>query len=377
MMNDSNVRLSFLKALPFYLVFLNIPILIGVIWLGGAWIACAYVYFLVLLNIMDKVVGVGEENLDPLLGDGQLFWYTLVTKLWPLAQLFLIFFTIITLSHGDYSLIERTFIMIAVGSSSGVAGIVIAHELIHQSNRFERFLGDALLGMVLYGHFRTEHLLVHHRHVATPHDAVTARYNEGLYAFLLRVIPQSFRSAFRAEKALLAKKGLPVWSKKNPFYRYAAFSASFLILAYALGGGHGVAQFFAQAVTAILLLETTNYIEHYGLCRRYLGNGKFENIAPRHSWNANHRVTNWLMINLQRHSDHHYKPARRFPLLQALDETEAPQLPYGYLLMAAFAASPFHWRKLMNPRVRRWRSMYYPDIVDWKAYNNGTIGMDK
>ncbi len=363
---------NFVKALPFYLVFFNIPLIAIVAYLGGWWISLAFIYFIILLNIADLTAGLNPENLDPLTPDTQLFWYSLLTKIWPFAQIFLIYFVIICLKDPSYDIYARTALMVVVGYSSGIGGFVIAHELIHRSNRIERFLGDLLLGTVLYGHFRTEHILVHHRYVATPKDAVTARYNESIYRFFLRAIPQSFISAFKTEAALLKRIKKPIWSLKNPFYLYATLAFLFLFIAFLIGGTHGLMQFVLQAVIAIILLETTNYIEHYGICRKYLGDGKYEHVQPRHSWNANHKVTNYLMINLQRHSDHHYKPNRRFPLLQALEETEAPQLPHGYLFMATLALSPYHWRKVMNARVRRWRSMYYPEITDWTAYNKGT-----
>jgi alkane 1-monooxygenase len=115
-----------------------------------------------------------------------------------------------------------------------------------------------------------------------------------------------------------------------------------------------------------------NYVEHYGLTRRYLGDGRYEPVRPHHSWNADHKVTNWLLINLQRHSDHHYKPDRRFPLLQTYAADEAPQLPLGYPAMTALAMIPPLWRRRMNPRVRAWRRQFYPDVTEWGAYNKAT-----
>ncbi len=138
-----------------------------------------------------------------------------------------------------------------------------------------------------------------------------------------------------------------------------------------LGGVAGFFLFIWQASVAIWQLELTNYIEHYGLTRRHLGDGKYEHVKPHHSWNAAHMATNWLLINLQRHSDHHYKPDRRFPLLQNYDETDAPQLPYGYTVIAFVALVPPLWRRIMNPKVRAWRDRYYPDITDWDDYKYG------
>ncbi len=142
----------------------------------------------------------------------------------------------------------------------------------------------------------------------------------------------------------------------------------FLLVAYAVGGAIGVGLFALQAFFAIWQLELTNYVEHYGLVRRYLGDGKYEPAKPHHSWNADHKVSNLLLINLQRHSDHHCHPMRRFPLLQTYGPEEAPNLPHGYPLMGAVAMIPPLWRRRMNPRVREWRAQFYPDITDWQVY---------
>jgi alkane 1-monooxygenase len=255
---------------------------------------------------------------------------------------------------------------------TGTIGINYSHELMHRRNRTERWLADLLLANVLYSHFRSEHLLVHHLYVATPRDPVTARYNEGFHRFFARVLRQSLISAFKAEKRMLARKDLPWTDLRNPFFRYWALQGGMLILAFILGGWIGVGLFVFQAFVAIWQLELVNYVEHYGLTRKHLGGGKYEHVQPRHSWNATQRASNWLLINLQRHSDHHYKPDRRFPLLQNYTPDEAPQLPYGYPVMTMAAMVPPVFRRIMNPRVRKWRKMYYPEIVNWAAYKTAT-----
>jgi len=256
-------------------------------------------------------------------------------------------------------------------------GITYAHELLHQSSRLERWLGDLLLALVCYSHFRSEHLLVHHPWVGTAGDAVTARYNEGFHRFFPRVLREAPRSAFRAERARLARRGLPWWHRRNPFWRYGALQLGAVSLAAAIGGWAGVALFLWQALVAIWQLELTNYVEHYGLTRKHLGDGRYEHVKPHHSWNTAHRVSNWLLINLQRHSDHHTRPDRRFPLLQTYSAEEAPQLPLGYPAMAALAMVPPLWRRAMNPRVRRWRRQFYPEIADWAPYDTGNLPLPR
>ena len=163
----------------------------------------------------------------------------------------------------------------------------------------------------------------------------------------------------------------------GPFARYALLQGGMLLLAALLGGWVGLGLFVFQAFVAIWQLELVNYIEHYGLTRKHLGADKYEHVKPRHSWNASQQASNWLLINLQRHSDHHYTPDRRFPLLQSYTELDAPQLPYGYPVMTMAAMVPPLFRRIMNPRVRKWRAMYYPEITDWRPYKTASLPMPR
>lgn len=358
------------SALPFWLSLALIPIVWFAATLGGWWVLIVPLTTWYLFAVIDAFAGLNELNEDPGTDDEQLFWYRLVTLVWPPLQFFTLFGMIAYATRVDHlGGLELAGLFLGIGVLTGTIGINYSHELMHQKPKLERWLGDILLGMVLYSHFRSEHLLVHHRYVATPKDPVTARFNEGFWRFFPRVIKQCFFSALRAEKQMLARKKLGFWHRSNPFLRFWALQAGFLILAFALGGVLGLVLFFWQAVVAVFQLELVNYVEHYGLTRKHLGDGKYEHVKPHHSWNADHKASNWLLINLQRHSDHHYKPDRRFPLLQTYKDDQAPQLPYGYPVMTLMALSPSLWRKYMNPRVRRWRDMYYPEISDWLPYN--------
>ncbi|MBU2980415.1 alkane 1-monooxygenase [Lentibacter algarum] len=361
------------RVLPFFLSLLLIPLA----WVGalnGGWtvillpIATWY-----LFSGLDAVLGLNTENADPEIGDEHLQTYALVTKLWAPLQFLMLFGLIYYVPRAEHlGTLESIVLFFGVGVITGTVGINYSHELMHQKNKFERWLGDILLAMVLYSHFRSEHMLVHHRYVGTPRDAVTARYNEGFHRFFPRVLKQSWHSAFAAEKAMLARKDAEWTDTSNPFFRYWALQGVMLLLAVLLSGWAGLGLFILQAFVAIWQLELVNYVEHYGLTRKHLGDGKYEHVQPHHSWNAAHKASNWLLINLQRHSDHHYKPDRRYPLLQNYSQAEAPQLPYGYPVMTMLASIPPLWRARMNPRVRKWREMYYPEITDWKAYNKGS-----
>lgn len=358
------------RALPFWLSLALFPLIASVAGQGGWWLILLPASTWWLFSGLDAVTGLNQDNGDLETPQADLFWYRLVTLVWFPLQFGMMFGLIWYATRAPHLRgWEQVGLFFGVGVISGTVGITYSHELMHQKNRLERRLADLLLATVMYSHFRSEHLLVHHRYVGTPRDPVTARYNEGFHRFFPRVLRQCWISAFNAEKAMLARKNKPWTAIENPFWIYWGLQAGCLVLAYGLGGWAGVGLFLFQALVAVWQLELINYIEHYGLTRRHLGEGKYEHVLPRHSWNASQKASNWLLINLQRHSDHHYKPDRRFPLLQTYSEDEAPQLPFGYPVMSTAAMVPPLWKRIMNPRVKAWRKRYYPDITDWRPYN--------
>lgn len=363
-----------LRAWPYWLTLTFVP-LVAVAALNGGWTFLLIPFYgWVLMPLLDTVVGKDLRNPDPDTPDSELFWFRLLTWIWFPVQLCLVYGTLWHVTRvADYALWEVLGIMFGIGVTTGVVGIVYSHELMHKPGAFERNLGDLLLALVLYGHFRTEHLLVHHPHVGTPRDTVTARYNEGFHRAFARILATGFGSAWRAEKAMLARKGLTPWHFSNPIWKYLGLQALFLMLAFAIGGWAGLGLFAFQAFVAVWQLELTNYVEHYGLTRKHLGDGKYEPVRAHHSWDSAHKVSGLLLINLQRHADHHLHPMRRFPLLQIYDESEAPQLPSGYPPMTALAMVPPLWRRMFNPRVRAWRRQFYPEIEDWTPYKKGTL----
>jgi alkane 1-monooxygenase len=357
-------------ALPFWLSLGTIPLAILGASFGGWFVVLLPLYTWGLFSVLDAIIGLYTENADLSTPEGALYWYRLITLIWAPIEFLILYGTIFYVTrYGHLSGLEMLVLFFGMGVITGTVGINYSHELMHQKPVFERWLGDILLAMVLYSHFRSEHLRVHHPWVGTPRDAVTARYNEGFHRFFPRVLAECYGSAFRAEKNMLARAGRRWWHATNPFWRYWLLELAMLILAFAAGGLTGLGLFLFQAFVAVWQLELVNYIEHYGLTRRHLGEGKYEHVLPRHSWNAAHRASNWLLINLQRHSDHHYKPGRRFPLLQNYDRDEAPQLPFGYPLMTMAAMVPPLWKRIMNKRVKAWRQQYYSDIADWRPYN--------
>lgn len=367
-----------MNALPFWSAMLVLPAnAVGPLF-GGLWVLAPLLIVWQASVVIDAVLGSDNNALDPNTANADTFWHRAVTLVWPPLQTCIVFGTIAFVANTQHlSALEITFVTLGVGISTGAVGIVFAHELMHQQSRVERWMGDILMTQVLYGHFRSEHLLVHHRYVGTPKDHVTARYNENFHRYFWRVLHGEFCSALTVEAGLLQRKGLPQWHRSNPFWRYGIMQALWLGLAVYLGGWIGLAIFLGQALVAVWQLELINYIEHYGLTRKHLGNGRYEPTAPHHSWNDSHTFTRGFLINLTRHSDHHAKPARRFPVLQTYAEDEAPRMPYGYSTMSLMATVPPLWRRVMNPRVRAWRKRHYPEIDDWGPYNAHATPMPK
>lgn len=241
------------------------------------------------------------------------------------------------------------------GVVGGALGINAAHELIHKNTKLEQRLGAVLLAMVCYPGFQIEHLRGHHINVSTPKDASSSRLGQSLFHFLPRAIFHNVTAAWALERTRLARKELGVWHAENALLRGYALSALFAALFVTLFGIGGLLFFVAQSIVAIVTLETVNYLEHYGLSRKRIDNERYERTNHTHSWNSNYLLTNMLLFQLQRHSDHHEFPARRYQVLRHIEDS--PQLPAGYATMMVLAWCPPLWRRVMDPRVRR----YYRD----------------
>ena len=237
---------------------------------------------------------------------------------------------------------------VSVGVVSGLA-INTGHELGHKTDGLEQWLSKIALATSAYGHFFVEHNRGHHVRVATPEDPASSRMGESFYAFLPRTVIGSLRSGWEIEKQRLARQGHGVWSIHN--HNLQAWSMTVVLFAglTAAFGWIVLPFLIIQAVYGFSLLEVVNYLEHYGLRRQKLDNGRYERCQPRHSWNNNHTVTNLLLYQLQRHSDHHANPTRSYQALRHFDE--APQLPSGYAGMIALAYIPSLWFRVMDPKV--------------------------
>lgn len=238
----------------------------------------------------------------------------------------------------------------SMGLLCGTFGINIGHELGHRVNRFEQFLAKASLMTSLYMHFFIEHNKGHHKNVATPNDPSSARYNEWVYLFYFRTIIFSYLSAWHIANDDLRKKGVSIWSFHNEMLQVHLIQAAFLALIYWVTSATVLGYFLAAALIGILLLETVNYIEHYGLTRKRTASGNYERTLPHHSWNSNHVLGRLMLFELSRHSDHHYLASRKYQILR--HHEEAPQLPTGYPGSIILSLVPPLWCWIMNRRIR-------------------------
>jgi alkane 1-monooxygenase len=315
-----------------------------------AWLWVLPLWIHLLIPLLDLLVGEDRSNppdaaIAALEADR---WYrTLVAAYVPGQWLVTVLAAWIAAGH-ELSLLGWAGLVLSAGGINGV-GINAAHELGHKRSRWERGLALLALAPVAYGHFLVEHNRGHHARVATPADPASARLGEGFWAFLPRTVAGSLRSAWRLEALRLAHERRPAWSPRNRnLQAWAATVLLFAGLATAFGP-KALLLLVLQAAYGISLLEVVNYIEHYGLLRRAGVDGRPERCTPQHSWNSSHLVSNLFLFHLQRHSDHHAHPGRRYQALRHFPDS--PQLPSGYASMLVLAYLPPLWRHVMDRRV--------------------------
>jgi alkane 1-monooxygenase len=340
--------------LSFFLIYAVVGSFLWVAMKGGYYTLLApLAATFVAVPLLDVVIGVDTRNPATAPGVFKAALFRLATWLALPFQVGILLWGASKVAMPSSTLVTIVGATIAVGMTGGVIGITVAHELVHRSSRLERAVGRTLLVMVCYYHWATEHVAGHHRRVATQGDPATARLGESLPAFLARSVVQTFQSSWQLEAGRNARRGIQS-PLRNQVIWGALASAAVALAIYLVLGGRSLGFFLAQSLVAIGFLETINYIEHYGLERRELRPGVFERVTPAHSWNASQWLTNVLLFNLQRHSDHHAYPMRPYYTLR--HHSDAPQLPTGYAGMALLAMVPPLWRRVMDPRVRAHRA---------------------
>ena len=308
------------------------------------------VFILVIIPLLDWVFGTDRSNppdwaVEQLAEDRFYRWCTFLFL--PLQYAGLVFACWVVTTRG-LSLVDQFGYALTVGTVAGVA-INTAHELGHKSVKTERRLAKLALAQSGYGHFYVEHNRGHHNRVATPEDPASSRLGETFWEFLPRTVVGSARSAWELEARRLRAQGKRVWSTDNDVLTAWAMTVVLFAGLTAAFGVKILPFLVVQAVFGFSLLEVVNYLEHYGLMRQKDANGRYERCQPEHSWNSNHVASNVILYQLERHSDHHAHPTRRYQALRHFND--APQLPSGYGLMLGLAYLPPVWRRVMDHRV--------------------------
>jgi alkane 1-monooxygenase len=331
---------AFLLATTVYISFTNV----------GIWTYLPLLFsfgFIPLIELLFKpdAKNLSEEEKQKAAADS---YYSLVLYAVVILQVFFLvyFLMVIQENLSTFDLMGR---IISMGILCGIFGINVGHELGHRSNRFEQFLGEILLLSSLETHFLPYHNSGHHHNVATPKDPATARKGEIVFLFWFRSQLGSYFQAWKIENDRLLKKGRSFISFSNRMLIYTLSQIALLTAIYYFFNIQTMFYFLAAAIIGILLLETVNYIEHYGLLRKIKENGNYERVQPHHSWNSNHILGRTMLFELSRHSDHHFKASKHYQLLDSTPNS--PQMLTGYPGMMLLALFPPLWFNVMHKQL--------------------------
>ncbi|AXT57301.1 alkane 1-monooxygenase [Aquimarina sp. AD1] len=320
------------------------------IWLQGIYTYLTPIYVFGLIPFLELFTSASNENLEEDLrlskSKKRLFDWLLYINL-PLIY-YILFYAIYTITKNTLSLYEIIGIIISTGIVLGANGINVGHELGHRFTN-ERFIAKALLLPSLYMHFYIEHNFGHHLKAATTEDPATAKYNQPVYLFWITSVIGQYISAWKIQTKLLTQNNLSFFSIKNDMFWYLIITTLYLGSIYFFFDLYGFYIAISSGVIGFLLLETINYIEHYGLKRNKNTSGRYERVREIHSWNSNHLLGRILLFELTRHSDHHYRASKKYQILDHHDKS--PQLPFGYPTSMVIALLPPLWFILMNKRV--------------------------
>lgn len=337
-----------------YLTSYAIPFLAIVsFFIGGMWSFATVIFAFVFIPLIDLILPVNNSNLSEQEEESKtknkIFDYLLYLNV-PIQYGILGLF-LYTISFETLQTYELIGFITTMGICCGVLGINVAHELGHRVNEFEQTLAKSLLLTSLYMHFFVEHNRGHHKNVATPLDSATAKKNQNIYSFFIQTIIGSYLSAWKIQLELLKKEEKPFFNFNNSMLNYHIIQIGFVFLITYIFGINTALAFTASALIGILLLETINYIEHYGLTRKLNERGVFEKVDVIHSWNADQTFGRIMLYELTRHSDHHYKAFRKYQILRNLERS--PQLPTGYPGMMLVSFLPPLFFRLMNKRINQ------------------------
>ncbi len=318
----------------------------------GIWTFLPMLFSFVLIPSLELVFKPDSKNLSEVesknVKKDPYFNFVLYAVV-PIQIGFVIFFLISI--QEELSIIETIGRISSLGVLCGILGINVGHELGHRVSRFEQFLGEILLLSSLETHFLPYHNSGHHYNVATPKDPATARKGEWLFVFWFRSQIGSYSQAWQIEAKRLKQKGTKFFSFSNKMLVYTFAQILLLSTIYYVFSIETMIAFMLASLIGIVMLETVNYIEHYGLLRKLKENGNYERVQPYHSWNSNHIVGRTILFELSRHSDHHYRASKPYQLLDSMPNS--PQMITGYPGMMLLALIPPLWFKIMNKQLEK------------------------
>jgi alkane 1-monooxygenase len=345
-----------IKYFKYASVLFSIVVIMLSLFFGGMWVFVAPIYVFGLIPLMELVMPGTTENMSKAeeeIARHDKVYDILVWGVVPL-QFAIMFFFLNRVSDTSISWWEITGMIFAFGISCGVLGINAAHELGHRNTWYEHLMSKMLLTTSLYLHFFIEHNRGHHKNVSTDEDPASSRYGEVIYAFFIRSVRDGWLSAWHIEGERLKKLNQSFWSYHNEMLIYQFIQIGMLIAIALLWGVLPMLYFIAAATVGFLLLETVNYIEHYGLRRKKIDGEYYEKVMPIHSWNSNHPIGRIMLFELTRHSDHHYMASRKYQILRHFDHS--PQMPTGYPGMMVLALFPPLWFKVMHKAIDRYKA---------------------
>lgn len=335
-----------------YLAAYTIPVAAGIaIYFKGAWSFAGVAYPFIVIPILELLLGTNNDNysettIEKRSANPVFDWMLYGNILWVFG---LLFYGFRELASSQLYVFETIGLVLSLGILLATNAINVAHELGHRNNKKDQFLSKLLLLPCLYVHFFVEHNYGHHQKVATPEDPASARFNQSVYAFYWQSVFGQYQSAWKLQKKLLQNSGSPFLSIKNiVFWGAIAQIVYILVVFYVFGTFVGILA-AVIGVVSFLMLESINYIEHYGLLREKTASGRYEKTQDKHSWNSDHVIGRVVLYELTRHSDHHFKTSKKYQELNYYDTS--PQLPYGYPTSILLALIPPLWFRIVNPHV--------------------------
>jgi alkane 1-monooxygenase len=317
------------------------------------WTPLLYTFF--LIPFVELFIKADPQNLDEVeeaLAKKNKA-YDLILYAAVIMQYYSLWVFFNSLKQEQVSTIDIIGRVLSMGLLCGAFGINVAHELGHRVNKMEQTFAKLLLLTSLYMHFFIEHNKGHHKHVATPHDPSTAKYNQTVYAFWIQTLIGTYLSAWKIANEEVEKKGKRWYSLQNEMLLFQIIQLLFVFAIYYFLGALSALLFIVAAFMGGLLLETVNYIEHYGLSRNTTSEEQYERVQPHHSWNSNHIIGRLMLFELSRHSDHHYLASRKYQILRSFDN--APQMPTGYPGMILLSLFPPLWFKIMHQQMKKYK----------------------